>query len=108
MNPFTIIHLLHIFVIGTFLLYIGIRQKNLSNMWYWIMIAVGLTVIAYHSYKFFTVKQSWVSLFHMFFIAPLLVITGYLGENAPRYLFELILMSGFAAIGYHAYAIYAY
>lgn len=102
----SLIHLFHIFIIGSFLLYIGIKQSNLSTTWFHIMIGVGVSVIGYHAYKYFILNKgqgSWISLFHMLFIAPLLIVTGYLGASAPRYLFELILMAAFAAMGYHAY-----
>jgi hypothetical protein len=42
----------------------------------------------------------------MFLIAPLLVYIGYNGYNGtdiPRKFFELLLMAGFAAIGYHGF-----
>lgn len=104
MNSHTVLHLLHIFVIGGFLSYIGIKKQSLSATWFKVILGVGVIVFAYHGYKYFgTSKGSWVNLFHMLIVAPLLMYTGYLGSSAPRYMFELILFTAFAAIGYHTF-----
>lgn len=104
MDYHTIIHLFHIFIVGGFLLYVGTKRQSLSANWFRIMMTVGLIVILYHAYKYFgTSKGSWVNLFHMLIVGPLLLYTGYLGSSSPRYLFELLLFAAFAAIGYHTY-----
>jgi hypothetical protein len=48
-------------------------------------------------------KGYWVNLIHILLVGPLLLYIGYNGEKTPRLYFELLLMLGFAAIGYHGY-----
>jgi len=39
----------------------------------------------------------------MFIIAPTLLIIGLNKETTPRFYFEILMMLGFASIGYHGY-----
>jgi hypothetical protein len=39
----------------------------------------------------------------MFIVAPVLLAIGTYGNTTPRYLFEILLMLGIAAAGYHGY-----
>jgi hypothetical protein len=48
-------------------------------------------------------KSAWVNYIHIFLIGPLLVTIGLNGINTSRPYFELLLMAGMAAIGYHGY-----
>jgi hypothetical protein len=48
-------------------------------------------------------KPYWVNLIHILLVGPLLVYIGYNRENTKRKYFELLLMLGFASIGYHGY-----
>jgi hypothetical protein len=48
-------------------------------------------------------KSYWVNLIHIFIIAPILVYIGYNREKTRRLFYEILLMLGFAAIGYHGY-----
>jgi len=45
----------------------------------------------------------WFNLIHIALIGPLLVYIGYFGKETARLYFELLLMSGFAVVGYHGY-----
>ena len=47
----------------------------------------------------------WVNLIHMLVIAPLLLWIGYYGKETSRAAYELLLMTGFAALGYHLYSL---
>ena len=108
MPSFTTVHLLHMFVFGSLLIYVGIRRKQTPTWLFYILTFLGTIVTIYHSYMVYlaiTEKKvlPWVNLFHIFVIAPLLISVGLLGADSPRYLFEFMLMLGFSAIGYHAY-----
>jgi hypothetical protein len=48
-------------------------------------------------------KGYWVNLIHIILVGPLLIYIGYHGAKTSRLYFELLLMLGFAAIGYHGY-----
>jgi hypothetical protein len=75
-----------------------------------LLLCVGIIVLLYHLYRAFIKikdgKSAWVNWIHIFLIAPLLLLIGYLGKDAERRYFEMMLLLGFAAIGYHGvYAI---
>ena len=95
-----ILHLLHILILGPFLLYVGLGYPIAT----WIVTLVGAIVIVYQGYKVVThylAKESiWVNLFHVLVVGPALLAYGLTEERVAR---ELIFMLGFAAIGYHGY-----
>ena len=51
-------------------------------------------------------KSAWVNYFHVLIVGPLLVYIGYKGLETSRKYFEMLLMLGMAAIGYHGYYLY--
>ena len=95
-----ILHLLHIIILGPFLLYVGLGYSIPS----WVVSLVGAIVILYQSYKVVTHylanESVWVNLFHVLVVGPALLAYGLTEERSAR---ELIFMLGFAAIGYHGY-----
>lgn len=98
-------HLLHVFLIGPALLYVGYYRDQMADIAFSVLLAVGAAVLLYHLYRAFTKikegKSAWVNWIHIFLIAPLLLLVGYLGKDAERRYFEMMLLLGFAAVGYH-------
>jgi hypothetical protein len=74
---------------------------------YPVLLGLGVFIIFYHIYKTYLKysagKNPWVNLFHIFVVGPLLIYIGYNNRSTPRSAYELLLMLGFAAIGYHGY-----
>lgn len=107
MNPETLVHLFHILIVGSLFLYVGIERTNIPSFMFPLLLGLGVIVILYHMFKVYTyMKQGrgyWVNLIHILLVGPLLVYIGYNGEKTARLYFELLLMLGFAAIGYHGY-----
>jgi uncharacterized membrane protein len=105
-----LIHLFHILIIGSLFLYVGIQQAKILSITYPFLIFLGIFLIIYQTYKGYlgikAGKFPWVSLFHIVIVAPLLLLIGIYGVDSPRYLYELLLMLGFAAIGYHGYYLF--
>jgi hypothetical protein len=103
MNTHTLLHLAHLLILGPCLLYIGIGYPIPLNA----VAAVGIFVILYQAFKTYQKytkgDSMWVNLFHVVVVGPALLAYGLRGE---RYLRELILMLGFAAIGYHGYYLF--
>jgi hypothetical protein len=101
------IHLLHIFVFGTLFLYVGIVKNNIPEFMYPFLLGLGIIIIFYHAFKAYlkvaAKKNPWVNLIHIVLVGPLLMYIGYNKQTTPRYAYELLLMLGFAAIGYHGY-----
>lgn len=107
MNIRTIVHLFHILIVGGLFIYVGITRDNIPAYMYPILLGLGLVIIFYHMFKTYNYmkadKPYWVNLIHIILVGPLLVYIGYNRENTKRKYFELLLMLGFASIGYHGY-----
>ena len=107
MNSETLVHLFHVLIIGSLFLYVGIQRTNIPTFMFSLLLGLGVIVILYHMFKVYTYmklgKGYWVNLIHILLVGPVLVYIGYNGEKTQRLYFELLLMLGFAAIGYHGY-----
>ena len=107
MNPESLVHLFHILIVGSLFLYVGIERTNIPSFMFPLLLGLGVIVILYHMFKVYTyMKQGrgyWLNLIHILLVGPLLVYIGYNGEKTARLYFELLLMLGFASIGYHGY-----
>ena len=107
MNSETLVHLFHVLIIGSLFLYVGIQRTNIPKFMFPLLLGLGVIVILYHIFKVYTYmklgKGYWVNLIHILLVGPVLVYIGYNGEKTQRLYFELLLMLGFAAIGYHGY-----
>ena len=103
----TIVHLFHILIVGGLFLYVGIKRNSIPKQLFLVLFILGFVVILYHMYKAYKhmiKKESiWISLIHILLVGPLLIYIGYNGKNTSRKFFELLLMLGFASIGYHLY-----
>jgi hypothetical protein len=99
-------NLLHIFGIGPLFLYVGLYRDTVPEYMFQLLGATGFIILGYHSYLAYTKlkenKSAWVNWIHIFLVAPLLLLLGYLKKDASRRYFEMLLLLGFSAIGYHA------
>ena len=104
------VHLFHMLIVGSLFLYVGIYKSLIPAFMYSILLGLGLVIIFYHLFKMYTRiklgKGYWVNLIHIFMVGPLLVYIGYNKEKTARLYFELLLMLGFASIGYHSYYLF--
>ena len=107
MDSSSLVHLFHILIVGSLFLYVGIERTNIPTFMFPLLLGLGVIVILYHIFKVYTYmklgKGYWVNLIHILLVGPVLVYIGYNGEKTARLYFELLLMLGFAAIGYHGY-----
>lgn len=107
MNISNLVHLFHIIIVGSLFLYVGINRVNISKNWFPILFWLGIIIIIYHIYKTYNYikigKNFWINLIHIFIVGPILIYIGYYAEKTDRLYFELLLMLGFASIGYHSY-----
>ena len=107
MNTEQIVHLFHILIVGTLFLYVGIIREKIPKLLFPVLLILGVIIIVYHIYKAYNYmkvdKPYWVNLIHILLVGPLLVYIGYNRENTSRRYFEMLLMLGFASIGYHGY-----
>jgi hypothetical protein len=102
-----IIHLL--FVVPLFL-YVGFTRAETPRWLYLALLAIGVVVLVYHGFKLIVRLKnrsgySWVNAIHVLLVAPLLIYIGYNKKDTPRSAYELLLMGGFAAAGYHLFSL---
>lgn len=104
-----IVHVFHLIIVGSLFLYVGIVQTKIPSFFYPLLLYLGIFIFVYHGYKAFKKmqagKNAWVNFIHILLVAPLLIYIGYFNTTTPRFCYELLLMLGFAAIGYHGYYI---
>ena len=104
------VHLFHILLVGSLFLYVGINRTSIPTLLYPILLGLGIIITFYHSYKLYNYmklgKSYWVNLIHILLVGPLLIYIGYNREKTSRLYFELLLMLGFATIGYHGYYLF--
>jgi len=107
MNKEALVHLFHILFVGGLFMYVGTQRTKIPKVMFPFLLGLGIVIILYHTFKVYTyMKQGkgyWVNLIHILLVGPLLIYIGYHGEKTARLYFELLLMLGFAAIGYHGY-----
>lgn len=110
MNLSILKNLFHIFFVGLLFLYIGIKKNNAPILFYKMLIIIGIFIILYHLYKVYVnllnKKIIWVNLFHILLVAPLLIYIGMNKNTNQRFYYEIILLLGFSAIGYHSYYLF--
>ena len=107
LDAHTIISLFHVFLVGPLFLYVGIKAANNPKWMFPILLGLGAFIIVYHTYlgykKVMGGKSAWVNYIHVLLVGPLLVYIGYNGLETSRKFFEMLMMLGMAAIGYHGY-----
>ena len=104
------VHLFHMLVVGSLFLYVGKYKTLIPAFMYSILLGLGLVIIFYHCFKVYNYiklgKGYWVNLIHILMVGPLLVYIGFNKDQTKRLYFELLLMLGFASIGYHGYYLF--
>ena len=100
-------------LVAPFFIWVGISRDRLPDGVFTALIVLGILLTLYHGYKAYNrlvAKSSyaWVNLVHVLWVGPLLLYAGIHKKETPRSAFELILLTGFAALGYHMYEMAAH
>jgi len=98
-------HIAHILGVAPLFLYVGLASDTVPEHVFNALGVLGVVILAYHGYRAYTKikenKSAWVNWIHIFLIAPLLILLAVLKKDAHRRYFEMMLLLGFAALGYH-------
>ena len=102
MDKFKQINLFHIFVVSLLFLYVGLMKNELYSWLYSILFLLGIIVTFYHiSAAYKQIAPLWIHILHFLIIGPLLIYIGFNGKETHRMYYEILLLLGFAALGYH-------
>ena len=109
-----LISLLHIFIIGPILVLFGntYGAKTNKTWFYYSALIIGLAMLAFHSYLVYKkggIKPGFMYLLHAAIFAPVLIYIGVMGvanKQAFWGAYSVLIMIGFAAIGYHLLRIF--
>jgi hypothetical protein len=106
MDAHLLIAIFHILFVVPLFLYVGFQRAACPEWLYNVLYGVGLLLLLFHGYKaivriYAKSGGAWINLFHAFLIAPLLLWIGYQGKKTARHFYELMLIAGFGALGYH-------
>jgi hypothetical protein len=110
MNTHFILSLFHVLVVVPLLFLIAFFRSDIPEWAFQCLLGLGVFVGIYHGYKA-AVRYAansqylWVNLIHVLFVAPLLIYIGYNQKNTSRWAYEVCIMVGSAALGYHTYSL---
>jgi hypothetical protein len=110
MDSHFILSLFHLVFVVPLFLYAGFARSKCPDWLFTGILVLGFFILAYHGYKLFLrwsrrSNYAWVNAIHVLLVAPLLIYVGYGKKDTPRFGYELMIMTAFAAGGYHLYSI---
>ena len=102
--------IVHLIVVVPLFLYVGFTRAETPRWVYLALLTIGAVILVYHGFKLVLRLKArsgyaWVNALHVAIIAPLLLFIGYHKKESPRFAYELLLMLGFAAGGYHLFSV---
>jgi len=108
MDIHIVLSLFHLALVVPLFLFVGYQRADTPRWIYLSLLSLGGILAVYHGMKMVRRWYSgspslWISAIHTLFIAPLLLYIGYHGRDAPRAAYELLLIAGFGAGGYHMF-----
>jgi high-affinity Fe2+/Pb2+ permease len=105
-----ILSIFHLLFVVPLFLFIGFQRADTPQWVYFAILAIGAVILVYHGFKLIVrvMQRSgfiWINAIHVFLIAPLLLYIGWHKKETPRFAYELLLLLGFAAAGYHLFSL---
>lgn len=103
-----ILSIFHLAMIVPLLLFVGFQRSDTPRWIYLTLLSIGALVTLYHGVRLVQRYGGksvfvWVHSLHVFLVGPLLFYIGYHGRDTPRWAYELLLIMGFGAFGYHLF-----
>jgi hypothetical protein len=110
MNPHITLALFHLFLVAPLFFVVGFMRADTPKWVYTLLLILGVIIFIYHGYKFILRWRGesslvWINALHVAIVAPLLIYIGVKQKETLRGGYELLLMTGFAAFGYHLYSL---
>lgn len=102
MDKYKATNLFHILFVSVLFIYVGLTRNESPDWIYTLLLITGVGVIIYHIYGAYSrLAPTWIHALHFLLIGPLLVYVGSTGKETERMYYEMMLILGFAALGYH-------
>lgn len=107
-DTYFLVAIFHVIVVAPALIYVGIQRAATPDWMYTVLIAFGILVLLYHGFKSIgrvmaKSPWAWVNLLHALVVAPLFLWVGYYGKRTGRPAYDMLLLTAFAAFGFHLY-----
>ncbi len=103
--PHSIIYLFHILIVSPLFLYVGFARNDVPDFVFLLLGVLAAVILIYHAYQAWSKlsegKSAWVNWIHILLIVPLLAVLARYKKEASRRYFEMLLLLGFSALGYH-------
>ncbi len=108
LDKYLLVVVFHVAVIAPLLMFVGFTRAATPEWLYNVLFGMGILVFLYHGYKAFMRLLAyspviWVNLIHVLIVAPLLLWIGYHAKTTGRPAYDMLLMTAFAAFGFHLY-----
>lgn len=99
--------LFHVAFVAPLLIYVGIQGTKTPAWIYWLLGALVIGILGYHSWRAYQKladgRSAWVNWIHLLLVVPVLAWIALHRKEAPRRAYEMAMLLGFAALGYHGY-----
>lgn len=101
-----LVSIFHILFVIPLFLFVGFRRADTPEWLYNVLFGLGILIVVYHGIKAMVRWQTssqllWINILHVLIVGPLLIWIGFLGKKTERPAYELLLIAGFGALGYH-------
>jgi len=99
-----ILSLFHLAFVVPLFLFVGFQRSDTPRWVYLSLLSIGVLILVYHAVRLVQrigTHMAWIHILHVVLIAPVLILLGWRGRDAPRWLYEVMLLLGFGAGGYH-------
>lgn len=108
MDALFLVAILHVILIAPFLLWVGFNRAATPDWAYSLLFGLGILIMVYHGYKTIVrLSESspavWLNIIHILLIGPLLLWIGYHQKGTERPGYDMLLIAGFGALGFHLY-----
>jgi hypothetical protein len=100
-------YIFHVLFAAPLLIYIGIQGAKAPTWMYGLLGVLVLGIVGYHGYRAYQKiadgRSAWINWIHILLLAPVLGYIAVYQKDTERRVFEMAMMLGFAALGYHGY-----
>ncbi len=99
--------LFHVTFVAPLLLYVGLKGTKTPTWLFTLLAILVVGMVAYHGWRAYQKladgRSAWINWIHLLLVAPVLGWIALRQKETPRRAFEMTMLLGFAALGYHGY-----